>query len=229
MSEWWTYTFSDFLMFSPQVYYRLFELHNRALWPAQLLTMGAGFAIFYLLLRGQGGKFRVMAIMLGMLWIWLAWAFFWERYATINWAAAYVAPFIAFEGLLLIGFGAIRGGAIFRSSREPSALAGLGLFACALVLYPFVALFMGRLWLSAEIFGIAPDPTAIATLALLALAAERTRWLLMLVPALWCVISSVTLWTMGADDFFLPIAGALAAIGVGFAATGRAGSRPAQI
>jgi hypothetical protein len=30
MSEWWTYTLSDFLLFSPRVYYRLFELHNRA-------------------------------------------------------------------------------------------------------------------------------------------------------------------------------------------------------
>ena len=33
MSEWWTYTLSDFLLFSPRTYYRLFELHHRALWP----------------------------------------------------------------------------------------------------------------------------------------------------------------------------------------------------
>lgn len=50
MFEWWTYTLSDFLMFSPQVYYRLFELYNRALWPTQLLTVGAGVAILYLLI-----------------------------------------------------------------------------------------------------------------------------------------------------------------------------------
>ena len=28
MSEWWTYRLSDFLMFSPRTYHRLFELHN---------------------------------------------------------------------------------------------------------------------------------------------------------------------------------------------------------
>ena len=221
MSEWWTYTLSDFLMFSPQVYYRLFELHNRALWPAQFLTIGVGFAILYLRLRREGGGDRLIAAMLGALWIWLAWAFFWERYPTINWAAAYVAPFIALEGLLLIGLGAMGGRPIFMSSRGPSALAGLGLFAFALICYPFLAPLMGRPWLSGEIFGIAPDPTAIATLALLALAEGRTRWLAMLIPALWCVLSAVTLWTMGAGDFFLPIAGALAAIGIAFLTAAR--------
>ena len=35
MPEWWTYSLSDFLMFSPRTYYRLFELHNAAIWPAQ--------------------------------------------------------------------------------------------------------------------------------------------------------------------------------------------------
>jgi hypothetical protein len=217
MSEWWTYSLSDFLMFSPQVYYRLFELHNRALWPAQLLTIAAGSAILYLLLLRAGGWHRLIAAMLGALWIWIAWAFFWERYAAINWAALYLAPFIAAQGVLLIGIGAIGRGPIFALSRGAVRLAGLGLFAGALILYPFIAPSMGRSWLGAEIFGIAPDPTALATLALLALANERARWPLMVVPLLWCAISSATLWTMGAGDFFVPLLGALAAVGVAFA------------
>jgi len=216
MSEWWTYTLSDFLMFSPQVYYRLFELHNRALWPAQLLTAGFGFAILYLLLRRQDGWNRPIWTLLGALWIWLAWAFFWERYATINWAAAHVAPFIAVEGLLLIGVGALGPRPKLVSIRQPSVLAAIGLFAGALVLYPLFAPLQGRPWLSAEIFGTAPDPTSVATLALLALAAGRIRWLAMIIPALWCAISAATLWTMGAPDFFIPIVGALAAVVIAF-------------
>ena len=38
MSEWWTYRPEDFLLFSPRVYWRMFELHNAALWPLQLLV-----------------------------------------------------------------------------------------------------------------------------------------------------------------------------------------------
>ena len=38
MSEWWTYRPSDFLMFAPRTYWRLFELHNEAWWPAQAIV-----------------------------------------------------------------------------------------------------------------------------------------------------------------------------------------------
>ena len=38
MSEWWTYRPSDFLMFAPDTYWRLFELHNAAWWPLGLLA-----------------------------------------------------------------------------------------------------------------------------------------------------------------------------------------------
>jgi hypothetical protein len=31
MSEWWTYSLWDFLLFSPRTYYRLFELYNLAI------------------------------------------------------------------------------------------------------------------------------------------------------------------------------------------------------
>jgi hypothetical protein len=221
MSEWWTYTLSDFLMFSPQVYYRLFELNNRALWPAHLLTGGFGVAVLHRLFRRPDGWDRPIWTILGALWIWLAWAFFWERYATINWAAGYVAPFIAAEGLLLIAIGVLAQPSRYGSVRQPGVQAAVGLFAGALVLYPLLAAVLGRPWLAAEIFGIAPDPTSVATLALLALAEGRIRGLAMIIPALWCAISAATLWTMGAPDFFIPVAGALAAVVIALAGNRR--------
>jgi hypothetical protein len=39
MSEWWSYTLSDFLLFSPRTYYRLFELHNAEWWPAHFVAV----------------------------------------------------------------------------------------------------------------------------------------------------------------------------------------------
>ena len=37
MSEWWTYTLADFLMFSPRIYWRPFELYIVAIGPAQFV------------------------------------------------------------------------------------------------------------------------------------------------------------------------------------------------
>jgi len=211
MSEWWTYTLSDFLLFSPRVYYRLFELHNRALWPAHLLTAALGLAILLMLLRPVRGRERIIPALLGALWIWIAWAFFGERYATINWAAAYVVPVFVLEGLLLIGVGAW-GRLAFAGVRNGPGLAGIGLFALALAGYPLLAAAMGRPWAAAEVLGIAPDPTAVATLAVLALAHGKVRRWLMIIPLLWCAVTGATLWAMEAGDALVAPAAALAAV-----------------
>jgi uncharacterized membrane protein YwaF len=90
MSEWWTYRAEDFLLFSPRVYWRMFELHNAALWPLHVLTLAAGLIIILLIARRPGTGARWIAFILAMLWIFVGWSFLWNRYATINWAAAYV-------------------------------------------------------------------------------------------------------------------------------------------
>jgi len=95
VSEWWTYTLHDFLLFSPRTYYRLFELYNREIWPAQVLTSGAGVAILLALRRDGARAGRVIAAVLAGCWLWVAWAFHFQRYATINWAATYFAAAFA--------------------------------------------------------------------------------------------------------------------------------------
>src|SRR5262249_57612480 len=52
MSEWWTYSLSDFLLFSPRTYYRLFELYNLAVWPWHVLAIVLGLAVLVLWLLG---------------------------------------------------------------------------------------------------------------------------------------------------------------------------------
>jgi hypothetical protein len=168
MSEFWSYALSDLLMFSPRVYFRLFELHNQALWPAQVVTIILGLTMIVLVARRVTAHGRVILLICGFMWLWIAWSYFWESYSTINWAASYIAPIAALEGILLIGFGAVRGWPDFAEPCKARLFAVLGLLVLAVVGYPFIASAMGRSWSAAEVFGIAPDPTAIATLAVLA-------------------------------------------------------------
>lgn len=200
MSEWWTYTLQDFLLFSPRTYYRLFELYNREIWPAQILTLGAGVAILPLLRRGGAGPGRVIAATLAGCWLWVAWGFHFQRYATINWAATYFAAAFAVEALLLIWTGVLRGRLHFAAPESAAGRAGLGVALFALVVQPLLGPLAGRDWAQAEIFGVAPDPTALATLGILLLAANRVHWPLLLIPASWSAVTGATLWAMGAPD-----------------------------
>lgn len=211
MSEWWTYSLSDFLLFSPRTYYRLFELYNAAIWPAQIVALGLGIAMLALLRRGGAREGRAIAAMLAGCWLFVAWAFLIERYATVNWAATYFAAGFAIEALLLLWAGLIRGGLKFHSGTDAVSRAGLCLVLFALVVQPLIGPLVGRLWTQVEIFGVAPDPTALATLGLL-LATDRVRWELLVIPILWCAISGATLWAMESPDAPVVPLAALAAL-----------------
>ncbi len=201
MSEWWTYRLSDFLMFAPRTYTRLFELYNTEIWPLQIVATATGFAALWLAWRGVYG--RIVATVLAAVWIFVAWAYHWERYATINTAAPYYAVGFAVEALLLAWYGIRRDSLRFDLQPAPIRWIGLALLAAGVVLYPLLAPLLGRPWTQAEIFGIAPDATAAATIGALLLA-EGHIALLLALPLLWCAISALTLWTMEAPDVAAP-------------------------
>jgi uncharacterized protein DUF6064 len=196
MSEWWTYRPEDFLLFSPRVYWRMFELQNAALWPLQVLVLAASLIIILLVARRPRTYSRWLALLLALLWIFVGWAFLWNRYAAINWAAAYVAPAFAVEGALLFVAGPLLDGLTF-DRRGLARWIGYIMLAFALAGHPLLAPLQGRGWAPSEVFGIAPDPTAIATLGLLLFARGRLLLLLLPIPVFWCLLSGITLRTMG--------------------------------
>jgi len=212
MSEWWTYTLRDFLLFSPRTYYRLFEIYNAAIWPAQIVAFALGLTIWALLGRTAVLRGRLIAAILAGCWLWVAIAFHAHRYATINTVAVYFACGFGLEAALLIWTGIVRQRLVFSRPVDPASRAGLWIFLFALVIEPMVGPLLGRGWRQIEIFGVAPDPTAVATLGILLLANGRGRWALIAVPAIWCAVSGATLLAMKAPDAWIPpLAAALAA------------------
>jgi hypothetical protein len=199
MSEWWTYSPSDFLLFSERTYHRLFALYNVDIWPAQSVALALGCVLLALLWRPRAGQGRFVAVILALCWSWVAWAFHWRHFTTINWAATYFAYAFAFEALLLIVFGLFNDDLAFApgslSHRVGFALALFAVFA-----EPLIAPLVGRGWLQAEVFGVAPDPTAVATLGVLLAGGRRALWRMGIIPFVSCVLSGAVAWTLGSRD-----------------------------
>lgn len=216
MSEWWTYSLSDFLMFSGRTWYRLLELHNTVWSPLHVVTTLAAGWLLFAMRSASPGRLRGALVLAGGAWLFAAWAFHWVRYAPINWGADAFALGFGLQGLALVWQGWTA-----RDLRVGSDLAGRVGQAMLLVatLYPLLALAWGRPLAQSEWFGLMPDPTALATLGML-LCLRRgdapgrpsiNRIWLMLIPLLWCAVTGATLWTLNAGDWFLlPVAGALA-------------------
>lgn len=216
MSEWWTYTLSDFLLFSPRTYYRLIERYNESAWPGHLVTLALGLGLAGLVRRPGPWQGRVASGILAVLWIWVAWAFFWRRYATINWAATYLGWAFAAQALLLAWAGLVSRRLRFRAGRDLGGIVGAALLVLGVAAYPAIAPLAGRAARQGEVFGIAPDPTAIATLGVLLLAEAGPRRLLAVVPILGCLLSGATLWALGSPDAWVPgLAALLAALACG--------------
>jgi hypothetical protein len=173
----------------------MFELQNAALWPLQVLTLTAGVVMLLLVAARPQIAGRWLTLILAALWVFVGWSFLWNRYATINWATAYIAPVFAVEALLLLVAGTLLDGLTF-DRRGLVRWIGYLIIVFALVGLPLLAPLQGRGWASSEIFGIAPDPLAIATLGFLLIARGRLLPLLLPVPLFWCLMSGVTLKAM---------------------------------
>jgi hypothetical protein len=107
MTEWWSYGLADFLMFSPQAYWRLVARYNAAWWPAQLPAVAAGAALTWLLARGTPAAGRAALLLLALSWAWVGWAFHWQRYSEIFLAAGWVAAACAVQALALLAAAAL--------------------------------------------------------------------------------------------------------------------------
>jgi len=218
MSEWWTYRPSDFLMFAPRTYWRLFELHNQAWWPAPWLLLPAGLFGLGWLVRRPGPALRAGACALAVAWAVVGWCFVRERYAQVHWVMAWGAWAFVAQAVVLAGLASRPD---LQATTAPAVRRG-GLLLCgwALLLQPLLVLPFGRPWTQAEVFGLAPDPTVIATLGLLLWASDESTftrallnaaWLLALV---WCAVSAATLWTMGSAQGWVPFMAGAAAAGL---------------
>jgi hypothetical protein len=234
MGEWASYRLQDFLLFAPQTYYRLFEIHNAALWPLQWLLLALGVLIAGLASAGHrvsSPPARRYGPPLSLALLAIAWAivgvgFHWRRYADINWAAHWFgAAFLAQAGLLLAAalarsLVAPADGALRRETHATGI--GAALVGFALLLQPWLGLLLGRSWRQAEWFGMAPDPTVLFTLGVLLMLqwphsrSSVQRWLLRAcwpIPLAWSVVGGATLAAMESPlAWLLPSAALLAVI-----------------
>ncbi|MGF1610100.1 MAG: DUF6064 family protein [Kiloniellales bacterium] len=196
------------LPFTAEVFFANFESYNRAIWPAQLVAYGLALLIILLAARPLRGSGRLIGALLAAAWAWNGVVYHLLHSATINFLAPVFGAFFIIQALLLLWTATIRGKVSFRWRADPCGLAGLGLIAFALLLYPLLGWLAGHGWPQAALFGVAPCPTTVFTLGLLLAIEGRTPLHLVAIPVIWSLIGGSAAWLLGVpEDLVLPIAG----------------------
>ncbi|MGM0559027.1 MAG: DUF6064 family protein [Myxococcota bacterium] len=194
MDEIDTYSLIDFMPMEPEVYLRLFVRQNEGMWPAQLIAVILALAGLWLAWRGRA---REIGLIVGAGFAWVGYSFFLDLYTELNWAAEYAGWAFIAQGVLVAAY-AFSGRLSFPGPEQRDALdiTGVAFAGFALLAYPFLVPLGGRSWAGIEVFGAAPDPTALFAVGLV-VAAARVRWVLLLVPVLWSLYSGATSLAMG--------------------------------
>ena len=195
MTDWWTYRVTDLVPFSADAYWRLFIPENVAFWPVPLVAGAAATVMVASLVRRPGTipGFPVLTL-LGGCWIWVGWNFVLQRYGSLNWAGDWLVWAFLVQGMLLC---VTANRAEFVPIRGARARTGAVTILLACWLYPLLAVLDGRPLYQGEVFGIAPDPTVLATLGFLSLTG-RPAPVLLVIPAAWLAVSCLVLLTIGA-------------------------------
>ena len=194
MGEIISYSLSDFILFSDKAYYRQFELYNHAIWPLHLIAIVFSLVIIYTLWKKPAWAGRLIAVLLTVSWIWVAWAFLFERFYQIHVVANWYALGFVLQAGLITWYGVIKNQFALFVQSQPRINIGLVLLFISLIIYPFIAFITGRSWLQFEMFSLTPDPTVLATLAILYLC--KVSSVLYVVPIIWLLISGMTLIVM---------------------------------
>ncbi len=195
MSEWWTYRPSDFLMFSASSHARLLEQFNRDAWPWHGLALALGLLLLHASAAPASRSARWAPLALAAVWAWVGWAFLWSRFAEINLAARYLAVAFGLQAVLLLALHGQRRAASIDSSDMRVGYATT-IIAVAVLLWPLTAPLTGRNWLQADYFGMAPEPTALATLGWLLSAPVRHKSVMAVIPALSLALGLSMLWLL---------------------------------
>jgi hypothetical protein len=196
------------LSFTTDVFLSVFEHYNRAIWPAQIIAYGLGFAAVLLALGPVSGGSRLIAAFLAVAWAWIGVVYHLMHFATIDFAGPAYGAFFVLQGLLFGWTGTIRGKVAFRFRADPFGWTGLSFIVYAMAVHPLIEWLAGHGWPSAPLFGVSPGPTTIFTMGLLLLTEARTPLHLVIIPVLWSLMGGAGAWLLDLPQgLALPLAG----------------------
>ncbi|TBW57910.1 hypothetical protein EZI54_05505 [Marinobacter halodurans] len=191
------YALRDFLMFTPEVYLRLFIRFNEALWPWPLVFPVALAALAGLLSLPQGRARRLGLSLLAVGWVLTALLFLQRYYQPIHWGMTYAVWGFLGQAVLL---------ALLAWRVTPNRIPlGVGLLGAVAVMGLSTASALSAGTPEAMGWpGLTPDATVLLTVMALLAVPWKPRCVLLVVPVLWLLTSALTQWALELRATLLP-------------------------
>lgn len=174
----------------------VFREYNLGVWPTQGFLLGMALLAILAVIRPRPRSDIAVSLILALLWAWIAVAYHLVYFTPIN-PAAYAFAALSMTGAgIFVWQGVICRRLTFTWSRGPRGLAGAGLIAFALVIYPLWSIDVGHSYPEMPTFGL-PCPTTIFTIGMLCFAKRPMPRSPVVAPVLWCLVGTQAAFQFG--------------------------------
>lgn len=198
--------------FTVEQFLSVFERYNAAIGPAPLVAYALGVLALALAARGGRRGGRVVLAILALYWTFGGAAYHLLFFREVNPAATAFGILFVAQGALFAHAAARAEPLVFRLRASPRHALAVALAAYAMVGYPLAGAALGHVYPRSPVFGVAPCPTTIFTLAILLLAEGVVPAALWAVPVLWSFVGASAAAQLGIrEDYGLLVAGIVSA------------------
>jgi hypothetical protein len=172
-------------------FFNTLQTYNETFVPMFIITFVLGIIAVFLAFRKSRNSDKIVAAILGFLFLWSGLVFFVLFFGSVDVEAFglrlsgmwYVSGFLfVAQGVLILFFGVIKSSLSFRCVRDMRGFAGALLVIYAMVVYPVVGFLTGFIYPRYPVFGIAPCPVTIFTFGLLQWSDKKVPLLVAIVP-----------------------------------------------
>ena len=195
--------------FTTEQFLQVFEKYNQAIYPFQFALILVAIATVFLAASRKPLANKLISCSLGFLWLWTGIVYHLIFFTTISPPAYVFGTLFIIQGLLFLYEGVFKNRLSFRLSQKFYGIFGTIFIAYSLVIYPLIGYALGRVFPTAQTFGV-PCPTTIFTFGLLLWTDKRFSLGLLIIPVLWSLVGTSAAFSFGIkEDFGLLVAGTI--------------------
>lgn len=195
--------------FTTEQFFEIIEKYNVSVFPFQLVIMALGI-IAVLLLHSKYKRSNILiAVFLGLLWLWIGIAYHLSFFTEINKAAYAFGGLFILQGLFFF-VELSRGKLEFNLTRDFGGYLGYFFILFGLVIYPIISYFMEGGFPGTIALGL-PCPTTILTFGFLMLSTRKLSKYLLIIPSIWAVIGTGAAINFGVYQDYVMLLAAIVA------------------
>ena len=193
--------------FNTEQFLDVFARYNEGVFPLQILLVIAALVMIRLAQNGDTASSKIVATMLGLLWLWMGVIYHLVFFSEINTLAFVFGAAFILQAAILFYAGVVRRDLSFRQQFGIRSLIGTFFIVYALLIYPVIGMAAGHTYPYAPTFGL-PCPTTIFMFGLFLRSGRSVPLYVLPIPIAWSLLGFSAAFSLGIrEDVGLLIAG----------------------